>query len=282
MKVLISGSSGLIGSALSKSLRAEEHTVIALPRTFEEPIDFSGVDAVVHLAGENIADGRWTVDKKRRIEKSRVTATRQLAEQLVRSKAGPSVFISASAIGFYGNRAAECLDEESPAGAGFLSAVCTKWEAAARTVEDAGIRTVCIRTGIVLSKEGGALRKMLTPFRLGGGGLVGDGQQYMSWIGLKDEVQAIRFIINTPSIDGAVNLVAPGAVTNLEFTKVLGKVLHRPSVLPFPAPAARLIFGEMANELLLGSTRVIPKKLIEAGYKFCHDDLQSALEEILQ
>jgi uncharacterized protein (TIGR01777 family) len=282
MKVLISGSSGLIGSALRQSLLTDGHAVVSLPRTFEEPIDFSGVDVVVHLAGENIAGGRWTADKKRRIEESRVKGTRQLAEQMAGSAVKPSTFICASAIGFYGSRADEPLDEESPGGSGFLAAVCRKWEAAARPAEAASIRTVWIRTGVVLSTNGGALKKMLTPFKLGGGGIVGDGRQYISWISLDDEVQAIRFIMNTAAVRGAVNLVSPGAVTNQEFTKTLGKVLRRPTVLPLPAPAARIIFGEMADELLLGSTRVIPKKLVEAGYEFCHPDLQSALEDILQ
>lgn len=281
MRVLISGTSGLIGSALTKSLRDDGHQVSRLPRSCEDPIDFAGVDAVVHLAGEGIANGRWTAAKKRRIEDSRVNGTRQLAEQLARSESKPSVFVCASAIGFYGSRDNELLDENSTAGNGFLPEVCKKWEAATRLAEEAGIRTVHIRTGIVLSKKGGALKKMLPPFKMGAGGILGNGRQYMSWISLDDEVKAIRFLIDTGTISGAVNLVAPNPVTNREFTKTLGKILRRPTILPLPAFAARLLFGEMAEVLLLGSSRVAPKKLIDAGYEFCHADLQPALEEIL-
>jgi uncharacterized protein (TIGR01777 family) len=282
MKALISGSSGLVGSALRKSLENDGHEVGCLPRTYEAPVDFSGVDAVVHLAGENIAEGRWTDAKKRRIEESRVIGTRQLAEQLARSTVKPRVFISASAIGFYGDRGSEALDENSSGGNDFLSGVCKKWEEAARTAAEAGIRTITIRTGIVLSSEGGALKKMLLPFKMGGGGILGSGQQYMSWISLADEVKAIRFLLENEGIHGAVNLVSPNPVTNLEFTKTLGKVLKRPTILPMPGFAARLLFGEMADALLLGSTRVIPKKLIDAGYGFCHADLDLALKDILR
>jgi uncharacterized protein (TIGR01777 family) len=281
MKVMISGSSGLIGSALSKSLRSDGHIVVGLPRTYEESIDFSDVDAVVHLAGENIAAGRWTPDKKRRIEVSRVDGTRQLAEQLVGSPAKPSVFICASAIGFYGHRGDALLDEDSQAGDGFLPTVCKQWEAASRPAEEAGIRTVRIRTGIVLSTEGGALKKMLPPFKIGLGGTLGNGHQYMSWISLADMVQIIRFLIDTDSISGAVNLVSPDPVTNSEFTKKLGQVLHRPAILPLPSFAARIIFGEMANELLLESCRVHPGKLLNSGYAFRHTNLQDALKDIL-
>lgn len=282
MKVLISGSSGLVGSALRKSLEADGHVTGRLPRTYEETIDFSGVDAVVHLAGESIAEGRWTDKKKRRIEDSRVNGTQQLAEQLARSDTRPSVFICASAIGFYGDRGDERLDEASNAGSGFLTDVCQKWEAAAKPAEDAGIRTVWIRTGIVLSTDGGALKKMLPPFKLGGGGILGNGKQYMSWISLGDEVRAIRFLIDTPTVRGAVNLTAPQPVTNKEFTKTLGKALHRPTIMPLPAFAARIMFGEMADALLLASTRVYPQRLLDAGYRFRHPDLEAALEDVLK
>ncbi len=281
MKVLISGSSGLIGSALTASLKADGHEVGRLPRTFEEPIDFCGVAAVVHLAGESIAAGRWTTAKKRCIEESRVAGTRQLAEQLAKSEMKPAVFICASAIGFYGDRPAETLDEASAAGSGFLPMVCKKWEAATRPAADAGIRTSWIRTGFVLSKKGGALKKMLPLFKMGGGGCLGDGRQYMSWISLQDEVRAIRFVIENQSLEGAINLTAPHPVSNLEFTKILGNILHRPGILPLPAFAVRLIFGEMGDALLLSDARVLPKKLIEAGFEFCHPDLQTALKDIL-
>ena len=281
MNVLVSGVSGLIGSALAGNLLNDGHEVKPLPRSYEAPIDFSGVDAVVHLAGESIAAGRWNAERKQRIEQSRVKGTRQLAEQLRESPSKPAVFICASAIGFYGNRGNEMLAENRPAGTGFLSGICRKWEAAAQPAFEAGIRTVWIRTGIVLSKDGGALRKMLLPFRMGAGGILGDGGQYMSWISLADEVKAIRFLINNEAVSGAVNLAAPNPVTNLEFTRALGKVLHRPTIFPLPAFAVRSLFGEMGEELLLSSTRVIPKKLIDAGYEFCHPHLQSALEAIL-
>jgi uncharacterized protein (TIGR01777 family) len=282
MHVFISGSSGLIGSALKISLESDNHLVTALPRTYDRKIDFSDADAVVHLAGENIAEGRWNNAKKKRIEESRVIATKQLSTQLSKTDKQPPIFISASAIGFYGNRNEEKLNEESTAGSGFLADVCKKWEASTLPAEDAGIRTVRIRTGIVLSNTGGALKKMILPFKLGGGGIVGNGRQYMSWISLVDVIQSIRYIIENQSITGPVNLVSPNSVTNHEFTNVLGKVLHRPTFLPLPAFAAKMLFGEMADALLLSSTRVIPDKLIEAGYNFKHTNLKSALEDILK
>ena len=281
MKIFISGSSGLIGSALADSLKTEGHEVVALPRTYEKPIDFAGADAVVHLAGENIAAGRWTAEKKRRIEESRVKGTRHLAEQLAATKEKPSVFICASAIGYYGDRGSENLDESSAPGTGFLPDVCKKWEDATRPAEDDGIRTVRIRTGIVLSTEGGALKKMLPPFKLGGGGVLGNGMHYMSWISLEDEVAIIRYLIDNPNINGSVNLVSPNPVTNAEFTKTLGKIIKRPTIIPMPAFAARLLFGEMADALLLSSARVFPNKLISSGYEFKHPTLESALRSIL-
>ena len=282
MNIGISGSSGLVGSALKKYLEGEGHTTISLPRTFENPIDFSTIDAVIHLAGESIASGRWTPEKKARIEESRVLGTRQLAKQLASAKSSPSIFISASAIGYYGSREDEILDENSSRGNDFLSDVCEKWEAATSEAEEAGIRTVKLRTGIVLSNRGGALQKMLPPFKFGGGGILGSGKQYMSWISLDDMVQGILHSIETESLVGPVNFVAPNPVTNYTFTKTLGKILHRPTFLPLPAFAARIIFGEMADALLLSSTRVTPKKLVESGYTFKHENLQSALKDILK
>jgi uncharacterized protein (TIGR01777 family) len=282
MNIMVSGASGLVGSALKKSLEADGHTVTALPRTYQDPVDFSGVDAVVHLAGEPIASGRWTAEKKRRIEDSRVKGTRQLAEQLAHSANKPRVLVCASAIGFYGDRGGKSLDEDSHPGEGFLSEVCKKWEAAALPAQKAGIRTVWIRTGIVLDKAGGALAKMLPPFKMGGGGVLGSGGQYMSWISLVDEVGAIRFAIENETLNGPANLVAPNPVTNRDFTKTLGQVLRRPTILPLPGFAARILFGEMADALLLSSTRVFPKKLEEAGYTFRHAKLKDALEEVLR
>lgn len=281
MKILISGSSGLIGSALKVDLEGAGHEVAALPRTFEDPIDFSGVDAVVHLAGESIATGRWTPAKKRRIRESRVKGTAQLAKQIAHSEKKPAVFICASAIGYYGDRADDNLDESSEIGTGFLPEVCKEWEDATRSAEEAGIRTVRLRTGMVLSNAGGALQKMITPFKLGGGGVLGSGRQYMSWISLDDEVAIIRYLINNPTINGSVNLVSPNPVTNKEFTKTLGKILRRPTILPIPSFAVRLLFGEMGDALLLSSTRVYPRKLLDSGYEFKHPSLDTALRNIL-
>jgi len=281
MKILISGSSGLIGKALSAEMKAAGHEIVALPRTFDNPIDFTGVDAVVHLAGESIASGRWTSEKKRRIRESRIRGTKQLSEQLASSKSKPSVFISASAIGYYGDRDDEILDESSALGVGFLPEVCKEWEEATRSAESAGIRTVHIRTGIVLSRNGGALKEMLPAFKFGGGGRMGSGTQYMSWISLEDEVSIIRYLIDNPTISGSVNLVSPNPVTNMEFAKTLGMIIKRPTILPMPAFAARLLFGEMADALLLSSARVYPDKLISSGYEFSHPTLESALRSVL-
>ena len=281
MKILISGSSGLIGKALKISLEGDGHEIVVLPRTFENPMDFTGVDAVVHLAGESIATSRWTSEKKQKIRDSRMRGTRQLASQIALSDAKPSVFICASAIGYYGDRGNENLDESSEAGTGFLPEVCVEWENATRPAEEAAIRTVRIRTGMVLSTAGGALQKMITPFKLGGGGILGSGQQYMSWISLDDEVSIIRYLIDNQTISGSVNLVSPNPVSNREFTKTLGKVLKRPTILPIPAFAVRLLFGEMGDALLLSSTRVYPRKLLESGYEFKHPTLDAALRNIL-
>ena len=279
---MISGSSGLIGSELSKSLKGEGHNVVCLSRNFTAPIDFSDVGAVVHLAGEPIAEGSWNRDKKSRIETSRVLGTAQLARKIADSKSKPSVFICASAIGYYGDRLNEELYESSAPGKGFLPDVCQKWEHAAEPASSAGVRTVYLRTGIVLSELGGALRKMLTPFKLGGGGILGNGNQYMSWISLEDEVAIIRYLIASPEASGAYNLVSPNPVTNREFTKTLGKILKRPTILPVPAFAVRMLFGEMGDALLLSSARVYPEKLNRLGYQFLHPTLKQALESILK
>lgn len=281
MKVLISGSSGLVGSAIAADLERDGHTIVRLPRTYETSIDFSGTDAVIHLAGESIASGRWTKDKKRRIEESRVKGTTRLAEQIAASTSPPKVFISASAIGYYGDRGDDKLDESSDLGSGFLPQVCKKWEDATKPAEDAGVRTVRLRTGIVLSLKGGALRKMITPFKLGGGGILGSGKQFMSWISLDDEVAIIRYLIENPGLSGSVNLVAPNPVTNKQFTKILGKVIKRPTLLPMPKFAAHLMFGEMADALLLASTKVYPNKLLQSGFEFKYPTLEPTLRSIL-
>ena len=293
MKVLISGVTGLIGSAVRALLVAEGHPVVGLTRrqppgegmiAWNPPggaLDagrLAGFDAVVHLAGENIGS-RWTAARKQEIRSSRVDGTRLLCERL--ASAPPQVLVCASAIGYYGDRGDEVLTEESAPGQGFLAEVCREWEAATEPARQRGIRVVNLRIGVVLSPEGGALPKMLTPFKLGMGGRVGSGHQYWSWVALDDVAGAIHHALLTESLSGPVNATAPNPVTNTEFTKVLGRVLGRPTVFPLPAAAARLMLGEAADELLLGSARILPKRLQESGYRFSHPDLESALRGML-
>ncbi|MGH9500842.1 MAG: TIGR01777 family oxidoreductase [Terriglobales bacterium] len=295
LKVLLSGSSGLIGSALLLALRADGHDVKCLVRGAAispgqvlwhpagplVPDAVSGFDAVIHLAGESIA-ARWTKTRKRRIAESRIPATQHLATALCKARQRPRVFICASAIGYYGDRGEEILREDSPSGQGFAAEVCRQWEAAAQAVAGSGIRAVQIRTGVVLSAAGGALAKMLPPFRMGAGGKVGSGRQWMSWIDLRDEVGAIQHLLAAESVSGPVNLVSPNPVRNAEFTKTLAAALHRPAIFPMPAFAARLAFGRMADELLLASQRVQPAKLKSSGYEFHSPDLRTTLEGILE
>lgn len=296
MKMIVSGSSGLVGSALFPLLRDQEHEVARLVRDpsasgkvvqWDPSLDnidgqhLEGFDGVVHLAGESIASGRWTKAKKERIRDSRVKGTRLLSRALAKLERRPQVLVCASAIGYYGDRGDEILDEQSPPGDSFLADVCKEWEAAADPAREAGIRVVHLRLGIVLSSKGGALEKMLLPFKMGAGGIVGDGNQYWSWISLEDVVGAIQHALTNDTLSGPVNCVAPDPPTNREFTKTLGKVLNRPTVLPVPAFGAKLLLGEMAKELLLASTRVVPKKLQEAGYPFKFADLEAALRHAL-
>ena len=297
MKILISGSHGLVGSALIKSLTANGHEVMRLvrharavgaPEIEWQPdkglIDkehLEGVDAVVHLAGENIAEGRWTSEKKRAILGSRVKGTALLSETLATLHHPPAVFLSASAIGYYGDRGDEVLTESSAPGNDFLAEVCQQWEKATTRAAEKGIRTVLTRFGIILAEQGGALAKMLTPFRMGIGGRVGDGNQWMSWIALDDVVGAIQFVLRDGFVNGPVNFVAPVPVTNAEFTKTLGSVLSRPTFLPVPAFGVRLAFGEMADALLLSSQRVEPEVLKARGFAFSFARLEPALKHIL-
>lgn len=297
MKILVSGSTGLIGSALCELLKHGGHDVHRLVRTSVRPkeskihwspasgmIDETGLggfEAVVHLAGENVAARRWIPEQKQRIRDSRVIGTALLAKALAKHTNPPKVFVAASAIGFYGSRGDEALTEESAAGTGFLTDTCKVWEAAAEPVLAKGIRLVTMRTGIVLSPKGGALAKMLLPFRMGVGGKVGSGAQYMSWLALDDMAAAILHAILTESLSGPVNFVAPNPATNLEFTKALGRVLKRPTIFPLPAFVAKKVFGEMGEELLLGSTRVEPKKLEASGYQFLYPELEGALRHVL-
>ncbi len=297
MKVLLSGSSGLVGSALVPFLTGGGHEVVRLVRsepgreTSEVRWDpeageinkagLEGVDAAVHLAGESIAAGRWTAARKARILESRVKGTQLLAESLAGLEAPPKALVSASAVGYYGDRGEEALTEDSGSGSAFLSEVCRQWEAATEPAARAGIRVVNLRFGVILASAGGALPRLLTPFRLGVGGRLGSGKQFMSWIALDDVVGAILHALTTETIQGPVNAVAPQSVTNREFTKTLGRILGRPTLFPMPACAARLAFGEMADELLLASQRVEPAKLLASGYRFRFPDLESALRHLL-
>ncbi len=290
--VALSGSSGLIGSALAAYLNSGGHHVKRLVRgTSEEPdairwnpatgeSDWTGIDAVVHLAGESVA-ARWTPAKKARIRDSRVIATGRLARSLARAARPPGVLVCASAIGFYGNRGDEELDEDSSAGTGFLAEVAQEWERAAQPAVEAGIRVVHVRFGVVLSPRGGALGQIVTPFSLAMGGPISSGRQYWSWISIDDAIGAIEHCLMTPSLAGPVNLVAPRPVTNREFTATLARVLHRPALIPVPARAIRLALGEMADEMLLASARVLPRRLERSGYPFRHPDLETALRHLL-
>lgn len=300
MKIIVSGSSGLIGSALIDSLRPDGHAISRLVRSgsvatadvtskmirWEPPngsIDLAameGADAVVSLAGASVAGGRWTAERKQVLRRSRVDATRHLVGSLAQLKAKPRVFVSASAIGYYGERGDEILTETSAPGNDFLAHLCRDWEAEAAKAEHEGIRTVMLRFGIVLAAHGGALQKMLRPFRLGVGGRLGNGTQWMSWATLDDVVALIRFAITKDSPRGPINAVAPNAVTNAEFTSVLAEVLHRPAFFPAPRLALKLALGEMADALL-ASQRVAPEKLTELGYKFRHPQLKEALASVL-
>ncbi|MBI4323331.1 MAG: TIGR01777 family protein [Candidatus Omnitrophica bacterium] len=279
MKILVSGSHGFLGSALVPFLIPRGHQVTRLVRPYD-PAALDGVEAVVHLAGENII-GRWTPEKKTRIRDSRVNGTRVLAESLARLAPPPQVLVCASAVGYYGDRGEERLQEDSPAGSGFLAEVCREWEAATLPAVQQGIRVVNLRIGMVLSPQGGALAKMFPAFRLGLGGCLGSGRQYLSWIALDDLLEAITFALAAPNLRGPVNAVAPTPVTNRAFTKTLGRLLGRPTLCPVPAFAARLVFGEMAQELLLASARVMPAALLASGFAFRYPDLDGALRHLV-
>lgn len=296
LTVAISGASGFIGESLDALLQTGGHTVRRLVRRpvqsdseiewdpqrgLVHPAQSGGVDAVIHLAGEGLANGRWTDDKMERIRESRVEATRRLAQSFADLENSPTTFIGASAIGFYGSRGEEILTEESEPGSGFLADVCRAWEEATEPARDAGIRVVNARVGVVLSPDGAALGKMLTPFSFGAGGVLGSGSQFMSWISRHDCISALYFCLMSPGISGPVNLTAPNPVTNREFTKTLGRVLRRPTIIPMPSPIARAAFGKMADEALLASARVQPARLESAGYSFRDPTLEPALRSML-
>ncbi len=297
MRIAITGASGLVGRALGERLASEGHTVLRLVRRDATDADtevawdptggsvdqsgLEGLDAFVHLAGESVAGGRWTEARKARIRDSRVLGTRTITEALAQLQSPPSVLVSASAIGIYGDRGDHPLTEEDPPGAGFLADTARLWEGAAAPAVAAGIRTVFARFGIVLSAEGGALAKMVPPFKLGLGGRFGSGRQYWSWVALDDVVGAILHAMQQQDLEGPVNVTAPEPVTNAEFTRTLGRVLGRPTLFPVPAFAARLALGEMADEMLLASQRVLPTRLTTTGYAFRQAGLEGALRDAL-
>lgn len=308
--ILVTGASGLIGSALIEFLRAQGHRVLALKRIAgdqQRPVSEAywrpasdecrlpaneipandmkgaaghrGIDVVIHLAGENAADGRWSEAKKRRILQSRIDGARVLTRALMAMERKPELVMMASAIGYYGDTGDHIVDESSPSGSGFLSEICQQVEPIARPLGDAGVRLVHMRFGVVLSAAGGALARMMPPFKLGLGGRVGNGRQWFSWLTLPELAAMVAFVMAEQSLDGPINFVAPAAVTNADFARTLAKVLKRPAIFPLPAPIVNLAFGEMGEQMLLASLRVQPRKLIEAGYPFKHEQLQAALAE---
>lgn len=301
MKILVTGSSGLVGTALVSALARGGHTVCRLvrpqspggegakegfvvawnPATGELGGAGVGADAVVNLAGASIADGRWTTQRKELLRSSRIETTRALVGALAKMNTRPSVLVSASAIGYYGDRGDETLTEESNPGADFLAGLAQEWEAEALKAEALGIRVVLARFGIILAHEGGALPKMMPPFKIGVGGKLGSGQQWMSWVTLEDVVGILRFAIENAPVRGAINIVSPQPLQNAEFTYVLAKAMHRPALFPAPAFALRLALGEMADALLLSSQRVAPQVLEKLGYQFLHSDLSAALRSLV-
>lgn len=298
MKFLISGSTGLVGSALSHRLTLDGHEVTSLvrgkrtnhngivwdPLTGETNLTrWENFDVVIHLAGESVAENRWNEKIKKRIAESRIIGTKNLARNLESLTYPPSLLISASAIGYYGDRSDSVLDEMCGSGRGFLAEVAEEWEDSSQVHPKSGVRIVNTRFGIILSEDGGALEKMLTPFKMGVGGRLGSGKQYMSWIGIEDVCESILHLIFKSELSGPVNIVSPNPVTNLEFTKTLGSVIKRPTIFPVPEFALKTIFGtEMSQEMFLSSMRVIPQKLIDDGFQFKHPKLKDCLNNILK
>ena len=296
MNIFVTGSSGLVGSELCPKLSQNDHNVIKLKRVpsslnSNSPDWDMGIigdknpifaDAIIHLAGENIAAKRWNPKQKQKIYDSRIQGTKNLVDQIIACSNKPKVFICASAIGYYGDRGKELLDESSLKGQNFVSKISHDWEQATRPLLDHGIRVVNLRFGVILSKKGGALKKMLFPFKLGLGGAIGSGQQKFSWVSIDDAIDAIIYILENTAIAGPVNITSPKPVSNKFFTKALGNELNRPTFLNMPTVMCRMLFGEMANELLLSSQSVMPKKLIQNGFSFSHLEIESALSEVMK
>lgn len=294
MRILITGASGLLGGALSQHWLIAGHEVLTLsrgesagknwwdPESGEVSISApEAIDAVVHLSGENVADGRWTEAKKQRLIQSRVRTTRLISEYFAGQETKPAVMIVASGISYYGDTGDQLVDESAASGGMFLSEVCREWESAADPARESGIRVIHARLGMVLSSDGGALAKMLPAFRVGGGGVLGSGCQWMSWVSLEDVVGIFAMMLSANHLEGVVNVVAPEPVTNRQFTKALGQVLKRPTVLPMPAFLVRILFGEMGEELLLASSRVTPAQVNALGYRYRHPSLEACLKEIV-
>jgi uncharacterized protein (TIGR01777 family) len=281
MRIGVTGSHGLIGQALALSLVSDGHEAISLPRLAADPSLLDGLDAVVHLAGAPIAAGRWTAARKAVIRESRIQGTRALVEAISQGTRPPQVLLGGSAVGYYGDRGNEVLDEESAPGVGFLAKVCQAWEQEARQASSFGLRVVLLRTGVVLSREGGALPRLLRPFRLFCGGPLGNGAQWVSWIHISDLVGAIRFALEDDSLAGPLNLTAPAPVTSRELARQIGRALRRPARLAAPAIALRLLSGQMAQELLLNGQRVFPSRLLAAGFRFRFGELADALRDLV-
>lgn len=296
-RIAITGSSGLVGSALRANLASQGHDVVRVLRGNDSdpaalwnpgqgwvrPGALEGCDALVHLAGSSIGEGRWTDSRKKELSASRVEATRLLVDHLATLERKPAVLVAASAVGFYGSRGDDELTEDSPAGKDFLAGLVVDWEREVARAETLGIRTVMLRFGVILARDGGALTRMLLPFKLGAGGRIGNGRQWMAWVSLADAVGAAEYALKTESLRGPVNVTAPNPVTNASFTKALGSALHRPTLLPTPTFGLKLLLGrEAAEGLLLTSQRVLPKKLQASGFAFAHADLGGALAAALQ